>query len=81
MCLVLPVSVKLVYFPCTETLYFLLMFTSTHVVKVADCSLNVFRHQLKDIPHSGKFSRGPNFRDFRDPQPKRENKNHENLNT
>ena len=38
------------------------------------------------IPYSGKFSRGPNFRDFRDPRPKRENKNREirnreNLNT
>ena len=35
---------------------------------------------------SGKFSQGPNFRDFRDPRPKRENKdreirNRENLNT
>ena len=28
------------------------------------------------IPYSGKFSRGSNFRDFRDPRPKRENKNH-----
>ena len=25
------------------------------------------------IPYSGKFSRGSNFRDFRDPRPKREN--------
>ena len=38
------------------------------------------------IPYSGKFSRGPNFRDFRDQRPKRENKNREirsreNLNT
>ena len=29
------------------------------------------------VPYSGKFSRGPNFRDFRDPRPKRENKNRE----
>ena len=40
----------------------------------------------KKVPYSGKFSRDPNFRDFRDPRPKRENKNHqirnrENLNT
>ena len=34
------------------------------------------------IPYSGKFSWGPNFRDFRNPRPKRENKNREiNLNT
>ena len=33
------------------------------------------------LPYSGKFSRGPNFRDFRDPRPKRENMNRENLNT
>ena len=37
------------------------------------------------VPYSGKFSRGPNFRDFHDPRPKRENKNRkirnrENLN-
>ena len=32
------------------------------------------------ILYSGKFSRGPNFRDFRNPRPKRENKNRENLN-
>ena len=32
------------------------------------------------IPYSGKFSRGPNFRDFRNPRPKCENKNCENLN-
>ena len=30
------------------------------------------------VPYSGKFSRGPNFRDFRYPRPKRENKNREN---
>ena len=29
------------------------------------------------IPYSGKFSRGTNFRDFRDPRLKRENKNRE----
>ena len=29
------------------------------------------------VPYSGKFSRGPNFRNFRDPRPKRENKNRE----
>ena len=41
---------------------------------------------LPKVPYSGKFSRGPNFLNFRDPQPKRENKNREiqnreNLNT
>ena len=29
------------------------------------------------IPYSGKFLQGPNFHDFRDPRPKRENKNRE----
>ena len=31
------------------------------------------------VPYSGKFSRGPNFRDFRDPRPKRENKNPQDM--
>ena len=32
------------------------------------------------LPYSRKFLRGPNFRDFRDPSSKRENKNRENKN-
>ena len=33
--------------------------------------LELLFHQLCfHIPYRGKFSRGPNFRDFRDPQPK-----------
>ena len=52
---------------------------------VTDNLLFVYIPWCFQIPYSGKFSRGPNFRDFRDPRPKRENKNREitakNLNT
>ena len=34
-----------------------------------------------NLPYSGKFSQGPNFHDFRDPRPKRKNKNHERRTT
>ena len=46
---------------------------------VADCVISILKKHGLCIPYSRKFSRGPNFRDFHDPQPKCENKNRENF--
>ena len=53
-------------------------FTSeAHIREVA---YSLWRNGM-DVQYSGKFSRGPNFRNFRDPQPRRKNKSRENLNS
>ena len=42
--------------------------------------LELLFHQLSfHIPYRGKFSQGPNFRDFHDPRPKHKNKNSKNF--
>ena len=54
----------------------------TTVMATLQLQSSALPHAISLVPYSGKFSRGPNFRDFHDPRPKRENKNREiDLNT
>ena len=70
-------QVSWVQFPVTAGLFTFLYFASKHLNLLIHCTVWTKIPCSFYIPYSGKFSQGPNFRNFRNPWPKCENKNRE----